>query len=139
MEYKKITTITLKDVYGLNEKTLASIVEHDGYKIKEFRPPKLGDYYLSPVSLEIIYNLGKSIKQPCLIVEKTEAVISKNEKAAITVADVYGSDVTIPEGYRYVAFRLVKEDDLFISIHTQKVLVNDIFTDGCPRIIVEKI
>jgi len=76
---------------------------------------------------------------PDYIVEKI-TTIPETLSYMVTVNDVYGGPVEIPDGYRFVDFRKLRRGELFLPFY------NTNSVDKCagsstsyPRIIVEKI
>ena len=138
------TTITPQDIYGPHETPKIS-----GYKIVDFRPPKKGERYLVNNNLQSCVHLtavdicyGDDVfadYNPRYIVEKT-TIIPETLSHMVTVNDVYGGPVEIPDGYRFVDFRKLRRGELFLPFY------NTNSVDKCagsstsyPRIIVEKI
>lgn len=73
------------------------------------------------------------------LISKTQ-VISGKTPATITVQDVYGHNVEIPEGYKFVRFGIPKPNEKAISTgRVDSFIEGPLFFDGKPRIIVEKI
>ena len=70
--------------------------------------------------------------------------ISRNTgvTGALTVGEVYGRDVEIPKGYKYVAFRPPRSPETYLNTGIPVVvLAANCFPNEyqCPRIIVEKL
>lgn len=141
--YTKPVIITPQDIYGPHETP-----KIPGYKIVDFRPPKKGEKYLINNSLKSSTHLiGVDTcyddqvfanANARYILEKTE-IIPGDIGYKITVQDVYNKPVEIPEGYRFVAFRPTRHNDLFLAWWDTKIM--QAFGDYSlsPRIIVEKI
>jgi len=138
------TTITPQDIYGPHETPKIS-----GYKIVDFRPPKKGERYLVNNNLQSCVHLtavdicyGDDVfadYNPRYIVEKT-TIIPETLSHMVTVNDVYGGPVEIPEGYRFVDFRPLCKGELYLENTDVTSVDTSVFTyTDYPRIIVEKI
>ena len=139
--YKKLVTSTPQDIYGPHETPKIS-----GYKIVDFRPPKEDEIYVINTigSKDHLTRITHSCcdflaDAPRYIVKKL-ATIPETLSYMITVNDVYGGPVEIPDGYRFVDFRKLRRGELFLPFY------NTNSVDKCagsstsyPRIIVEKI
>lgn len=140
--YKKPVIITPQDIYGPHETPKIS-----GYKIVDFRPPKKGERYLVNNNLQSCVHLtavdicyGDDVfadYNPRYIVEKT-TTIPETLSHMVTVHDVYGGPVEIPDGYRFVDFRPTREQDLYLA-YDDPTRVTSGYNNFTPRIIVEKI
>ena len=103
----------------------------------DFRCAKKGESYFDADGekrVEIIeYDLVR------VLICKRQA-ISHQVSTTITVQDVYGHNVEIPEGYKFVRFGIPKPNEKAISTgRVDSFIEGPLFFDGKPRIIVEKI
>lgn len=67
---------------------------------------------------------------------KSKRTISRNAKTVVTVGDVYGEDVRIPDGYDFVGFRPLSFGDKYISIKSGEVC-RCVNLQSVVRIVVE--
>lgn len=135
--YTKPVIITPQDIYGPHETP-----KIPGYKIVDFRPPKLEELYirhpLTSWPQKLICGDAKVFREsdPRYILEKTE-IIPGDLGCKITVNAIYKKPVEIPDGYRFVDFRPPRRNDLFLAWGTILQAFEDYTVS--PRIIVEKI
>lgn len=103
----------------------------------EFRIPKRGDLYFSNVSGQLLEAIYDTYDRPRLIKERN-TYVNSDLSYKISVGDIYKKPVKIPKGYRFLDFRPVQKNDLFI------LPVNGLIQNACNpvsgivRIIVEK-
>ena len=147
----------IKAIYG------GPVTIPDGWELVDGKPLMLkeGDWWLAttmkpeycawPTSPSFLYKrlILRKVEKPAAEAPKEKVPFSRVSggmeyisTTSTTVKDIYGQDeVTIPEGYRYVAFRVPKfgARELGLGKRTQEVIV---FTQPDltePRIIVEKV
>lgn len=102
----------------------------EGYEIVGFRIAEPGEWFLSTSMI------------PCLAEKRhiNYRIILKKKTSKITVRDVYGSSVTIPEGYEFVDFRPLVKGDLYITIFHSRGVLEHQYTDSTdPRIVIRRI
>jgi hypothetical protein len=129
--------MTPSDVYSSRILNNASPA---GYKIMEFRPPKRGELFITDsgfVNTLEIPDYGKEC--PRFILKKTAEIILGCEETSISVKEVYGKDMEIPEGYKYVGFRPPKLEEHYLTLHgVINTAPNSVAYTNMPRIIVTK-
>lgn len=148
----------IKAIYG------GPVTIPDGWELVDVKTRDIneGDWWLSATTMKPEYcawPTSPSFLHKRLILRKVEKPAAEAPKAKVpfsrvsggmtatsttttTVKDIYGQDeVTIPEGYRYVAFRVPKfgASELVLGKRTQEVImiIQPDLTE--PRIIVEKV
>lgn len=142
----------IKEIYG------GPVRIPDGWELVETapRPVMEGDWWLNATTKKITWGSNPTSPYKRLIVRQKTKPAPKEKvpfssvsggmthtstTTTTTVSEIYGEDeVTIPEGYRYVAFRVPKfgANELGLSKRTQEVIMFTQRGDTEPRIIVEK-
>ena len=113
-------TISIKDVYGTDNPEIPK-----GYKALEFRLANRGEHYFYG---RCVLRAGDDHQDsPYIILSKLpDPVVIKGNventfQSTITVAEIYGDDVLIPEGYEFVDFRVPVDGEYYCSNNLGKV------------------
>lgn len=152
---RQISSPEITAIYG------GTVTIPDGWELVAAQPrlPEKGEHWVSSVYSvpRLVYYATKPGIEDRLIVRETKVVEAAKPKpkvpfstvsggmawtATTTVKDIYGVDaVEIPEGYRYVAFRVPKQGarELGVNKVTREVIAYTMEGDTEPRIIVEKV
>ena len=110
-------TYTIKDIYNTSNPEIP-----EGYKATEFRFAKEGEYYLYRSGGNYISQraVADHLGRPHIILTPlpSPVVVKGNVEntITITVKDIYGSDVQLPEGYEFVDFRSPGKEEIFINL-----------------------
>ena len=108
-----------------------------GYSITDFRPPKLGETFLADGGGCYTATCNYKKNSPRFILKKLPEIVLGCEETSISVKEVYGGDVKIPEGWKYESFRIPKDGETYISTSDTVYTAGHGFTS--PRIIVKKV
>ena len=111
-KYTYLETKTPEDIYS-NQYLAAGIPK--GYIVEAFRPPKSGELFLSDVGTVMQRHCTPYTNDPRFILKKSPEIILGSEETTISVKEVYGSDVTIPEGWKFVRFGPPSGGDYYLN------------------------
>ena len=116
-----------------------------GYKAIDFRPPNVGEKYMSRTY--VVYTTFYPECYPRVILQKIPTTVNPATATLCSVSDIYPSGVSIPEGYIYDGFRMVKYEEYFIKCPgtaretnggVGKVKLGDNLPNG-PRVILRRV
>ena len=134
---------TPHDVY--DAKLLKNLNLPQNFQIIDFRPPVANEWFLAdhgaPMRcLDVTY----AKYSPRFILKKLHEIVRGCEETSISVKEVYGGDVKIPEGWKFERFGIPKQNDFTLVRGTMMVSslpwgCNSVPADYLPRIILKKV
>ena len=139
-KYSMMREVTPEEIYRMDN--IYTYIPAE-YEVVDFRPPSKGEYYLtynsSPSVVKYLHIDCFDLNTPRLILRKKQEVISPNTSITLTVEEIYGGPVTIPEGWKFKEFDLPKADEHFISRTEDRSIVSSSLPIYSPRIIITRV
>lgn len=135
MNIKKIAFGDLVEIARRYQSVSVLVLHNMITDSSDFRCPKNGESYFDADGEKRVALTEHGWVRT--LISKTQAISGKTP-ATITVQDVYGGDMEIPDGYKFVKFGIPKATELLLSRRDHSIISVTAEWDS-PRIIVEKI
>lgn len=134
--YTTTHSISVEDTYDI-----ACMDIPTGYEVIAFRPPCLGELFIPCFGgmRTAVEHFTHSNPRLILRAKPKPEVLPENYSVMVSVKDIYGGPVTIPEGWRFVRFARVIDKEYFIPDYHGEPSQHKAGHGDKVRIIVERV